>query len=140
MTEFCQTSEVLDFPRVDPEVFPSSQRQFWSYFGALKPPLTAFSEIPFFLQPGRLLASRGVFWAHGSSPLGPLVSFFLLRHGAKRSSSIWPLFKNPGWGRSGDRTPMCKKVSGRAILGHIFRDAMEVVPPAPHVNTSKNEE
>ena len=61
----------------------SSPEHPGGHFEASKSPLAAFHETPDFAQPGRLLAPRGVFRAHGSSPLGPLGIYFL--NGAKPS-------------------------------------------------------
>ena len=65
-------------------------------------------EIAKFAHPGRLLVPRGVFWAHGSSPLGPpraawgVFGVFLL-HGAKPSPPEW-VSKNSG----GDEVPILR--------------------------------
>ena len=119
--------------RVDPGSSGSSPGVNSGPFRAPKSPLARFSETRIFSQPGRLLALRGVFRAHGSSPLGP-VGVLLPLHGAKHSSSILALLKNPG--REIRRPdPMYKKHSRRVDFDHILRIPFRFRPPAALVDT-----
>ena len=99
----------LDFPRIDPEAFPSSPEAVlelcWSSKAAFDSVLrnTGFySTGPSPGVSGRVLGSRVL-------PSRAACFFSLPLHGAKHSSFISPCFKNLGWGRSGDRTPCTRR-------------------------------
>ena len=146
-----ETSRSRDFG----EPFLSKNQKFWNcpgftqrhpgvlpehlggHFAAQKPPLTVFSETPFFLQPGRLLAPLGVSRGHWASPLGPRGGF---------TSSTWcealflhfGIFQKSGWGRSGDRAP-CTRRPPRGHFRAHFSEFHEVWPaPAPCKHTENS--
>ena len=140
VSEFGQNHRFSEHSRVDPGSSGSYPEINSGVIRSSKTTFARFSETRDFSQPGRLLALRGVFRAHGSSPLGPPGCFFTSLTWCEAPFLNLGLAETSGLGKSGDPTPCTRSPSGGSIWATFRGPHLSFDRPQPLQTRRKNEE